>query len=327
MRAHVARSPAGGRSRRGAPGCAPRSAGLVTGALVLVLALGAASACREPPAAPITQVRVRETTRASEGPLDRARVEAWAGAAVGRIEGLAVRAAAPGERRWQLEVEVGRRVARGARPEDGGVLPPDRLWREVEVGLELRAVDRAAADAGPARLAGARYAAWGRAAENVGVFEDDAALVERAVDEAARDLAEVIRLEVLPEAAVVAQIASGQGLARRRAIEVAGARRLAAAVPALVALVPDTALGATGALVAIGDPRATEALIASARERPLVSIVFAVAQLGGKQAEAWLFTLSSGHPEAHVRAAATEALGELERRAARRGASPAPPGP
>lgn len=327
MRAHVARSSAGARSRRATPRCAPRSAGLVTGALVL--ALGAASACREPPAAPITQVRVRETTRASEGPLDRARVEAWAGAAVGRIEGLAVRAAAPGERRWQLEVEVGRRVARGARPEDGGVLPPDRLWREVEVGLELRAVDRAAADAGPARLAGARYAAWGRAAENVGVFEDDAALVERAVDEAARDLAEVIRLEVLPEAAVVAQIASGQGLARRRAIEAAGARRLAAAVPALVALVPDTALGgpATGALVAIGDPRATEALIASARERPLVSIVFAVAQLGGKQAEAWLFTLSSGHPDAHVRAAATEALGELERRAARRGASPAPPGP
>lgn len=298
----------------------------VLGAAALHAVILGAWACREPPTSPITLVRVRETTRAPEAALDRARVEAWAGAAVGRIEGLAVRAAAVGERRWQLDVAVGRRAFRGARPEDGGVLPPDRLWREVEVGLELRALDRVAADAGEVRLGGARYAAWGRAAENVGVFDDDAALVERAVGEAARDLAEVIRLEVLPDAAVVAQIVEGQGLARRRAVEAAGARRLGSAVAALVALVPDTALGgpATGALVAIGDPRATEALIESARERPLVSIVFAVAQLGGTQAEAWLFTLSSGHPDPHVRAAAVEALAELERRASRRGPAPAP---
>lgn len=294
------------------------------GALLTVLS--GALACREPPTLPITLIRVRETSRTAEAALDRAQVEAWAGAAVARIEGLAVRAAASGERRWQLDVEVGRRVFRGARPEDGGVLPPDRLWREVEVTLELRALDRVAGDAGVVRLGGARYAAWGRAAENVGVFDDDRALVERAVGEAALDLAEVIRLEVLPEAAVVAQIAAGQGLARRRAVEAAGARALRSAVPALVALVPDTALGgpATGALVAIGDPRATEALISSARERPLVSIIFAVAQLGGQQAEAWLFTLSAGHPDPHVRAAAAEASGELERRRARRGASPGP---
>ncbi len=291
------------------------------------LALGALlalTACSARPSAPITTITVQETA-AAEAPLDRAEAERWTGQALERIDGLRVRAAQPGERRWQATVRVGRRVYRGARPEDGGVLPRDRLWREVEVVLELRAIEasdpastRASdpASARPLRLSGARYTGFGRAAENVGVFDDDRALIERAIGDAVVDLTLLIDLEVAPDDEVVARLSRGDTRARTRAIEVAGARRIGAAVDALVALVPDTALGsrATGALVAIGDPRAVGALIESAKERPLLSIVYAVAQIGGKEAEAWLFTMSSGHPDAGVRAAATEALGELERR-------------
>lgn len=272
---------------------------------------------------PITTISVIESsTPSGEGPVDRAAVEGWAGEALSRVDGFKVRAAAAGDRRWQATVRVGRRAAAGARSEDGGALPRDRRWREVEVVIELRAVDPAAtaapAPARPRTWAAPRYSGRGRVGENVGVFDDDRGLVERAVVAAARDLALVGELETAPEAAVVARLqdAGAAGVARLRAIEAAGARRLIGAVPALVALVPDPELGprATGALVAIGDPRAVGALIESARDRPLVSIVYAVAQIGGKEAEAWLFTLTSGHPAPAIRDAAREALAELERR-------------
>lgn len=282
-----------------------------------------ALACTGRSTDPITVVSVQETTPPTEGALDPARAEVWAGEALAGIGGLKVRAAAPGERRLQAVVRVGRRVYRGARPEDGGLVPPDRLFREVEAALEIRALDPAARrppGSPPVRLGNMRYTGLGRAAENVGVFDGDAELVERAIADAARDLALVIDLEVVPDAEVIARLGRGDVRSRARAIEAAAGRQLSGAVEALVALVAEPTLGprATGALVAIGDARAVPALIESARQQPLVSVVFAVAEIGGKEAQAWLFTLSSGHPEPAIRAAAQEALDELEERAARR---------
>lgn len=108
---------------------------------------------------------------------------------------------------------------------------------------------------------------------------------------------------------------------RRQAIRILGARKDASAVPALIRALDsdDRELGqaALGALTLIGDPRGAVAVIEYAEGKPSLvrkQAIEALRVMGSSLGKAWLFTLSTGHPDADVRVAAERALAELEQR-------------
>lgn len=77
---------------------------------------------------------------------------------------------------------------------------------------------------------------------------------------------------------------------------------------------------AIGQLVDIGDPRAVPGMIEAAHGKNEIfqrEVVFAVGAIGGEDAEAYLFTVSSGSPSDSLRAAADQSLKELKARQAK----------
>jgi hypothetical protein len=108
---------------------------------------------------------------------------------------------------------------------------------------------------------------------------------------------------------------------RRQAIRVLGARKEPAALQALIATLRqddrELAQAALGALTLIADPTAAPAVMEYAESQPSLArkqAIEAVRVMGGEVGKAWLFTLSTGHPEADVRATAERALAQLEDR-------------
>ena len=101
-----------------------------------------------------------------------------------------------------------------------------------------------------------------------------------------------------------------------------GERRSKAAVPLLIERLqreePRLAYRIVGALAQIGDERAVPALIDLSRGTDVggtTRLVRFIGDIGGSEAEAYLLTLDSGHPDARVRRAAREALDDLAARA------------
>jgi hypothetical protein len=114
------------------------------------------------------------------------------------------------------------------------------------------------------------------------------------------------------------EVSTGQ---RRQAIRVLGARKEERAVPALVTMLSgkdrDLSQAALGALTLIADPAAVEAVILYSEGKPSLvrkQAIEAVRLMGTRTGKAWLFTLSTGHPDADVRGAADHALAQLEQR-------------
>ncbi|MFZ9889120.1 MAG: HEAT repeat domain-containing protein [Myxococcota bacterium] len=106
---------------------------------------------------------------------------------------------------------------------------------------------------------------------------------------------------------------------RLEACRVLGTRRTQAAGPALVSLLRDDdmelALGALRSLSALGAHSFTDAIIDFAEGKAASVRVQAIEALQDNpepRVQAWLFTLSTGHPEAEVRGAAERALARLE---------------
>jgi hypothetical protein len=108
---------------------------------------------------------------------------------------------------------------------------------------------------------------------------------------------------------------------KRRAIGVLGARQERSAVEALGRVLrrdgDDEALArpALAALAQIGDPTAADAVIAYADGKPphvVAQAVEAVRAMGGARARAWLFVVSTGHPDAEVQRRAQAALAAVE---------------
>jgi len=146
-----------------------------------------------------------------------------------------------------------------------------------------------------------------------------AAQLDQAALGAARELQEERKLIRKPKEAIATALQSESRRLRDFAIRLAGARRMKELTPFLcerlnVEPEGDLVLRIVGALVQIGDPRAVSPLVdLTKRKHPLFinQIVFAVAQIGGQEAEAYLDTLAQGHPSDQVRQAAKEALQEL----------------
>lgn len=145
--------------------------------------------------------------------------------------------------------------------------------------------------------------------------------VDAAATAAAQNLALAFAERRKGDPQLIEDLSSKDRRVREHAVRTLGERGSKAAVSALVARLqdedPDVIQGAVGALAQIGDPRAVKPLIDLARrgEAPQTArLARIIGDIGGPEAEGYLLTLESAHPDARVRSAAREALAEMAAR-------------
>ena len=238
--------------------------------------------------------------RGSPGPAS-----GWARAAHryrARLEVIAVRQAA---------VEEG--VAWRRSPSTLELAPPARIDRRERAGpsdVPGRTGARDRMSARPRVPAGGSADAWRKA-------------LESAVREASTGLALALSEEAKPVEKLVRDLRSpGRAALREQAIRSWATAAAAEAVPALIERLADPepllAERAAGALAQIRDPRAVGPLIDYSRrdDDAAHTARFAriIGDVGGSEARGYLLTLESGHLDPRVRAAAREALQDLEQR-------------
>ncbi|WP_395856796.1 HEAT repeat domain-containing protein [Cystobacter fuscus] len=121
-----------------------------------------------------------------------------------------------------------------------------------------------------------------------------------------------------PDGALVMDLQSPDERVREFALRVLAERRNPAAAPLLIRQLQDedlqVARQAMGALVEMKESAAVPALIELVKERELgfmQEVVFAIGEIGGAEAEAYLFTVAQGHDQPDVQAAAQQALDTL----------------
>jgi len=211
---------------------------------------------------------------------------------------------------WNPRLEIA--FVRTIPPSSEGGLPA------ADVGVRLTV----------ARSAGDRLRADGRGraelppGDPLGRQERFRRALDAALAEASSQIAAQLQAVSQSDDELIAQLASDDPLSRDLAMRTLADRKSHAAIPALVSRLRaddrDLQLRAMGALVEIGDPAASAALVETTTQRDpafVVQVIFALGELGGPDAEAYLFTVSTGHPDAAVRAAATEAMRALEKKA------------
>lgn len=271
--------------------------------------------------APIVYVDIVERPQDGGEPVDKAPLEAAMRDVMRDWDAFAFRNADPDETGWQVDLRIGLATERTADEGEG------MKRRAAKVALRLHALGDVEREPDELRVEAL-------VSRDEPASKPRAAVVADAVREAGRRLQVSMDLHWGDEAAVMAALDSDEEWRRREAIEVAGVRQLRPAVPKLMAMVrdtetlPDIATQAVGALVDIGAPEAAGAIIDACRRKSptfVVSMVYALGQLGGREAEAYLFTVSQGHPHPEVKAAAERALEELDGRRRRRAKDPAAP--
>jgi hypothetical protein len=227
-----------------------------------------------------------------------------------------------GHLRIQLDIERAQRTLAPPATYDPGKPVVEREVADVAVTLEMTSrgaqgdTDRLVAEGG-ARIPtnaddsldpAARHAAF-------------SAAVEAALRDAVAGLVAQLDARGKTDDALIKDLSSADPRVRDYAIRVLADRRSPAAVPQLIARLqdpsPEVARRAAGALIAIGDRRAVNPLIEMTRHRhaeDVGPILYAIASLGGAEAEAFLFTLESGAPDEETRRAARGAYEDLVRR-------------
>lgn len=281
-------------------------------ALVLAALAAAAGGCRRgPPPVHVPAVRVAEG--ASDAPLREAGLDAATAERAAR-DALAAAGFVLGEgdraHRARLEVvQVRLAPPRGT----GGV--------RVEVAAELELSPVGTDDAGTRRETGVGTAplapgkpqaeAWGEA-------------LRAATADAATSLALGFAAEAKSTEQLLADLKAADPRVRDHAMSTLADRKSPAAVPALLEKLKDPDVDvvhrAVGALAQIRDQRAVDPLIEISRRGDgafTARIARIVGDIGGAEAEGYLLTLESGHPDPRVRRAAGEALAELQARNAR----------
>ncbi|MBI3070630.1 MAG: HEAT repeat domain-containing protein [Deltaproteobacteria bacterium] len=151
-------------------------------------------------------------------------------------------------------------------------------------------------------------------------------IVERAVRDTVESLALKVRVPKLPVDQLVALLKSrpdggAEGERRLIAANELAERRDPAHFDLFVALLKDdepaVARRAVGALVSLKDARAVNPLIDfAARKDPqtLREVIYALGDLGGAKAEAFLWTLEKGHEHPAIRQAAHDAIDLLKKK-------------
>jgi hypothetical protein len=188
----------------------------------------------------------------------------------------------------------------------------------VDVDIELTPV------AGDETLRGSGRAAE-PTADGPGAIRD---ALTRATDEAVARAVSALALEIAADRKSVKELlvdlAAKDPQVREQAVGVLAERGDREAVPALISALhdPDPAVveRTVGALDQLRDPRSVPALIELARHREgpyLAGLARILGDIGGPEAEAWLLTMASGHPDEVVRAAASQALADMGARTSR----------
>ena len=230
---------------------------------------------------------------------------------MGAWSDFAFRVARPREVGWQLTVRLAQLTERTADPSQ-----PSVKARSAGVSLQLRAL-------GPVEGERSTYATdllLTRTEPQDTPFE---LLVQEALQAAGRRLMRFREVQRADEDEVVAALNDKDEAIRTIAVQTAAERKLMAAVPVLIQKLKMGTNGSdivsiVGALASMQAAEATDAIIDTARRQDrsyLIPLLYALAQLGGRKAQAYLFTVQSGHPDPVVKQAASEALLELERRA------------
>jgi HEAT repeat protein len=147
-----------------------------------------------------------------------------------------------------------------------------------------------------------------------------AALVEQALRDALAQIEQAHATDRLDNDALLAILRSDaeSGQRKRRAVLALGSRRDQRATPLALPLLRDedsaTRQSALQALTLLADPRAVEAIIAFSERQPAAirrQCIDAVKATDSPLAAAWLFVLSTGHPDVEVQAHARAALALL----------------
>jgi hypothetical protein len=300
-------------------------------ALLLAAVVASASAgCRRPAARPtISQLSVADSpalTRlgAAGLALDEVRQSAAEGVGAALDTGIAPRGAKPDQGPFRAEVTV---LFAHVLADSGEVDPLPSPTGKVEIGVEVELAQ--GLNQAPLR----ESAQW---AERVDPAEGLAPALRRAVAGATRKCADALLLawseESKGDADVLADLQSKDARVRNLAVQVLADRKNPAAVPALIQRLQDpdgeVVERSIGALAQLGDRRAVGPLIEMSQRREpstVAQLARIVGDLGGPEAEAYLVTLASGHPEPQVRQAAEAALAGMRgRTTAVAGRAPAP---
>ena len=233
---------------------------------------------------------------------------------------FAFRRARADEVGWQLTVRLVQLTERTA-----DVAAPAIKARSAAFALELKAL-------GSVEGERSRYAAEKLVRRQEDQTTPIVLLAQDALLAAGERLMRLRTLYKAPPDTVVAALSDEDEVVRLAAIQITGDRQIRAGIPRLIEqLKAEGAPGAfvvstVGALARMQATEATGAIIDTARRQDrtyIVPLLYALAQLGGRKAQAYLFTVQSGHPDPLVKQAAGEALEELERRA--QGASDSAP--
>ena len=222
---------------------------------------------------------------------------------------FAFRRARPNEAGWQLTVRLAQLTERTVDPSK-----PDLKARSAGVSLGLRALDDVEGE-------NTEYVAELLLAREEASSAPITQLVQDALRKCGDRLMRFRKIQRGEPDVVVAAMSDKEESVRIVATQTAANRKIRAAIPQLIERLkdPDEAgaviVSAVGALTALRATEATGAIIDTARRQErsyVVPLLYALAQLGGKEAEAYLFTVQSGHPDPVVKQAAAEALAELE---------------
>lgn len=158
--------------------------------------------------------------------------------------------------------------------------------------------------------------------------------LEISLAEATAEARATLDLDRLEDEALARRVTDSEVAVRAAAVRLLARRHHRAALAPLLERLASDDLGAlrrtVGLLVELKDPSAVPAIIDASRAKNVVfqrEIVFAIAAIGGEEAEAYLDAVSTGHDDPLVRASAEKALAELRSRGAPRAPSTPPKGP
>lgn len=205
---------------------------------------------------------------------------------------------------WSLSLGLRARTPQPG-PDPQPAEDPDRKTASPELWLQLRAMGQVTA--GPSEISEATP------------FDANTGF-ETALQALGAQLKAKLRWFEAPEADLLNALQVAQDAKTKASlIEIIALRKLSAALSTLIPIMDDPSeplsmrFKALGALVAIRDPAAVKAIIKHvdlqvlARAEPFL---FALGQIGGEEAQGFLFTLAQGHADPRFREVAREALGE-----------------
>lgn len=234
----------------------------------------------------------------------------------GKIGTLEKGATPPGDASaWSARLEI--TYVRTLPPVDATVRPDAGHPLRAEVAVEL-ALGRGASSRVVAEGRAQRDFAPGDPEVRAAAFSE---ALDGALDDASGQLVLLLDAATRTDSELVAELSSEEGPRRDFALRALAERKSPAALPYLLQRLEETdrtaQLRAVGGLVALRDIRAVPKLIEATLGRDpsfVVQIAYALGEIGGEEAEAYLFTASTGHPEEGVRRAAAEALAGLRSR-------------